>query len=55
MALAASMLSSFDLILIHGERTMPRQKQESLAINVFPPEKDITVKVAIRKGLGASR
>lgn len=55
MALAACMLSRFDLIPVDGQWNIPRQKQESLATNVFPPEKDIRVKIAIRKGLGTSK
>ena len=51
MALAACMLSRFDLIPVDGQWKIPRQKQESLATNVFPPEKDIRVKVAIREGV----
>lgn len=54
MALAACMLSRFDLFPVDGHWSIPRQKQESLATNVFPPEKDIRVKVAIREGLGTS-
>lgn len=55
MALAACMLSRFDLIPVDGQWNVPRQKQESLATNVFPPEKDIRVKIATREGVGASK
>lgn len=55
MALAACMLSRFDLSPVDGQWNIPRQKQESLATNVFPPEKDIRVKIAIRKGPGMSK
>lgn len=55
MALAACMLSRFDLIPVDGLWKIPRQKQESLATNVFPPEKDIKVKVAIRKDHGIAQ
>ena len=54
MALAACMLSRFDLNPVDGQLNIPGQKQESLATNVFPPEKDIRVTVAIREGLTAS-
>ena len=48
MALAACMVSRFDLSLVKGQWTIPRQKQESLATNVFPPAKDIRVRVTLR-------
>lgn len=48
MALAACMVSSFDLSPVKGQWTIPRQKQESLATNVFPPAEDIRVKVTLR-------
>ena len=48
MALAACMVSRFDLTPVKGPWTIPRQKQESLATNVFPPAKDIRVKVTLR-------
>ncbi len=54
MALAACMLSRFDLSPVDGQWNIPRQKQESLATNVFPPEKDIRVKIAMRNGAGMS-
>ena len=49
MGMAACMLARFDLVPVDGPWNIPRQKQESLATNVFPPEKDIRVKVAIRR------
>ena len=55
MALAACMLSRFDLNPVDGQWNIPRQKQESLATNVFPPEKEIRVVVAIREGLTTSK
>lgn len=55
MALAACMLSRFDLIPVNGQWNIPRQKQESLATNVFPPEKDIRVRIVTRQGLGTSK
>ena len=51
MAFAACMLSRFDLIPLDGQWHIPRQKQESLATNVFPPEKDIRVKIVVRQSL----
>ena len=50
MKLAACMLSGFDLVPLDGQWNIPRQKQESLATNVFPPEKDIRVKFIVRRG-----
>lgn len=55
MALAACMLSRFDLIPVDGKWNIPRQRQESLATNVFPPEKDIRIKISITKGAGTSK
>lgn len=55
MALAACMLSRFDVIPVDGQWNIPQQKQESLATNVFPPEKDIRVMIATRKDLGMSK
>ena len=49
MALAACMVSRFDLSPVKGQWTIPRQRQESLATNVFPPAKDIRVKVTLRE------
>ena len=48
MALAACMVSRFDLSPVKGQWTIPRQKQESLATNVFPPAKDIRIKIKLR-------
>ena len=50
MALAALMVLRFDLAPRSGHWHVPEQKQESLATNVFPPERDINVKVQRRKG-----
>ena len=50
MALVALMVLRFDMQPRDGQWIIPRQKQESLATNVFPPEKDIRVKVIRRKG-----
>ena len=55
MAFAACMVSRFDLTPVDGEWFLPRQKQESLATNVFPPEKDIRVKVVYRTDLEVSK
>ena len=55
MGMVACMLARFDLVPVDGQWNIPRQKQESLATNVFPPEKDIRVKVTIRTGLGAPK
>ena len=49
LAVAAYMILQLDLEPIDGDWTLPRPKQESLATNVFPPEKDIKVRV-IRRG-----
>lgn len=54
MALTACMLSRFELVPLDGQWKVPRQKQESLATNVFPPEKDFRVKIVVRKGLGTA-
>ena len=50
LTVAAYMTLQFDLEPINGGWTLPRPKQKSLATNVFPPEKDIKVRV-IRRGL----
>ena len=55
MGLVACMLSRFDLVPVDGKWDIPRQKQESLATNVFPPEKDIKVKVVVREISGAPK
>jgi len=52
MALVAFMVLRFDLRPLDGQWIIPRQKQESLATNVFPPEKDIRVRVTKRQGFG---
>ena len=52
MVLAAWMVSRFNLAPVDGEWCVPPQKQESLATNVFPPAKDIRVKIIARQGLG---
>lgn len=52
MALAACMVMRFDMEPVSGKWTIPAQKQESLATNVFPPDKDIQVRVSRRQGLG---
>ncbi|MCJ1356951.1 MAG: hypothetical protein MMC33_006947 [Icmadophila ericetorum] len=50
MALTAYIILQFDMAPTKGEWKIPPQKQESLATNVFPPEKDVQVKVTRRKG-----
>ena len=50
MLLAACMVSRFDLTPVEGPLDIPSQKQESLATNVFPPTKDIRVKIIARQG-----
>lgn len=50
MALTALMVLRFDITPLRGEWHIPTQRQESLATNVFPPDKDIGVKVRTRKG-----
>lgn len=49
LALTASLILRFDLVPVSGEWTIPPQKQESLATNVFPPEHDIKVRFSPRK------
>lgn len=49
LTVAAYMVLQFDLEPIDGAWKLPRPKQESLATNVFPPERDIKVRV-IRRG-----
>ena len=50
MALTALMVLRFDVVPLEGSWYIPAQKQESLATNVFPPERDIRVKIKIREG-----
>ena len=50
MALAACMVLRFDVLPVGGKWTIPKQKQESMATNVFPPENDIKVVFRKRKG-----
>lgn len=49
MALAACLVARWDMRPVEGEWAVPRQRQESLATNVFPPAKDILVRVALRE------
>ena len=49
LALTAYMVLRFDMSPSSGQWIIPVQKQESLATNVFPPEKDIVVRVSKRK------
>ena len=48
-ALTACMVSMFDIGPTEGPWIVPRQKQKSMATNVFPPETDIRVKINTRK------
>ena len=50
MALTALIVLRFDVMPLEGAWRIPSQKQESLATNVFPPERDIRVKVKSRGG-----
>ncbi|MCJ1283685.1 hypothetical protein MMC26_003016 [Xylographa opegraphella] len=50
LALTAYMVLRFDMSPSNGQWSIPAQKQESLATNVFPPEKDILIKFSPRKG-----
>lgn len=50
-ALAACMVSMFDIAPVQGSWIIPSQKQKSMATNVFPPEKDIRVRIKMRKVL----
>ncbi|KAL8643776.1 MAG: hypothetical protein Q9226_008130 [Calogaya cf. arnoldii] len=51
MALAALMVLRFDVRPADGgDWVIPEPRQESMATNVFPPEKDVRVKVAGRAG-----
>ncbi|KAL9633344.1 MAG: hypothetical protein Q9164_004754 [Protoblastenia rupestris] len=50
MALAAYSVLLFDVVPAEGKWKIPRQKQESMATNVFPPEEDIKVRFSKRPG-----
>lgn len=50
MALTAYLVLQYDLIPSEGGWFIPPQRQESLATNVFPPSKDIKVKISRRRG-----
>ena len=49
MALAACLVGRWEMRPVEGEWAVPRQRQESLATNVFPPAKDIKVKITLRE------
>lgn len=51
LALTAIMVLRFDIDPVNREWSIPPQKQESLATNVFPPAHDIKVRVKRRKGM----
>lgn len=48
LALTAYMVLRFDITPIVGKWSVPAQRQESLATNVFPPEKDVRVNITKR-------
>lgn len=48
MALAAMMVLRFDLESVDGPLLIPPQKQESMATNVFPPKRDVKVRMLRR-------
>ncbi|MCJ1370576.1 hypothetical protein MMC20_001789 [Loxospora ochrophaea] len=52
MALSALLVLRYDMVPSAKLWTIPRQKQESLATNVFPPEKDVKVRVIERPNMG---
>ncbi len=49
MALAAMMVLRFDLEPVDGMLLVPVQKQESMATNVFPPKRDVKVRMMPRR------
>lgn len=49
MALAACLVAKYEINPIKGGWAVPRQKQESLATNVFPPGRDVRVRVTLRE------
>ena len=58
MALAAMLVLRFEIEGVEGAGAalvVPRGKQKSLATNIFPPEKDVRVRVRSRQGLGDVR
>ena len=50
LALTAYMILRFDIVPSHGEWRIPEPEQESLATNVFPPKKDLQVRIIPRQG-----
>lgn len=50
LALTAYMILRFDIVPSRGEWSIPEPKQESLATNVFPPKKDLKVRIIPRQG-----
>lgn len=50
LAWTAYMILRFDIVPSHGEWSIPETKQESLATNVFPPMKDLKVRIIPRQG-----
>ena len=49
LTLVACLLSRFDIEPVQGPWVIPEQKQESMATNVFPPERDVRVRVTVRR------
>lgn len=54
MSFVAHMVLSFDMEPVDGIWEIPRPKQESMATNVFPPERDIRVRLWRRDSDGGS-
>lgn len=50
LALTAYMILQFDIVPCDGGWSIPEQKQESVATNVFPPKKDLKVRIIPRQG-----
>ena len=50
LALTAYLILNFDIEPRNCAWSIPGQKQESLATNVFPPDKDVEVRIARRRG-----
>jgi cytochrome P450 len=49
LALTACMVLRYDIASVDGHLSVPPQKQDNLATNVFPPEKDVRVRVTERQ------
>ncbi|KAL8786610.1 MAG: hypothetical protein Q9195_008132 [Heterodermia aff. obscurata] len=55
MALAVMLVLRFEIEGVNGALVVPGSKQKSLATNVFPPEKDVRVRITNRQGHGDVR